>query len=189
MHFFYIPDGHRRYSEQNSLSLRQGYERGYLVLRDEVLFPLCENPNISRVGVFLLSKLNLQKRTSEDLAALLMAVQEFVPRLCQDLERRCLIRVFGNHSVKQSINRTETSTGIIVDLYVGSDTDDPVLDGPADLLARSGGTLRLSGAPRALIGPYTEFFGLQKFHPDVKACDIEQIVSAFVQRYRAEECD
>ena len=185
MHIFYIPDGHRRYAKREKLSLEQVYEQGYRVLRDEVVGPLCKDPSISRIGVFLLSKLNLQKRSKDDLSTLLKAVERLTPRLCQDLKQLCVIRVVGGYYPCQATDAIAPTTGPIVELYIGSDTDDAV-EGPTDLLVRSGGTLRLSGAPRALIGPYTEFQSLAKLHPEVRACDIRAIVSEFVQRYSLE---
>jgi len=65
LHVGIIPDGNRRWSRQNKLSLREGYYHGYLKLKEVLLWLL--ELGIRQVTVFVLSTENCNKRSEEEL--------------------------------------------------------------------------------------------------------------------------
>lgn len=184
MKIFYIPDGHRRFANREHISLVQSYEAGYRVLIDEIIHPLFAHTGVDHIGVFLLSALNLRRRESADLRQLLHSLDRLVPALERDLSKVCQVRIFDRR-LKGSF-QNHTVTGPILDLFLGSDIDDDIEMGEVDLFLRSGGGLRLSGAPKKLLGSYTELYSLEKLHPDLKAYDILNVVNKYRNRYMAE---
>lgn len=184
MKIFYIPDGHRRYAAREGISLAKAYSVGYRVLIDEVIYPLATKIGATNIGVFLLSSLNMQRRESTDLEELLKSLDELIPALQRETEGLCRTRIFGRQVFHQ-IDTTSSSLPTL-DLFVGSGIEDPSPIGEVDLFLRSGGGLRLSGAPRALIGSYTELQMLQPLHPDLKRVDTLDAVQRYRDRYMAE---
>jgi hypothetical protein len=144
MKWFYIPDGHRRYALREGVPLREVYEIGYHVLRDEIVRPLCSHARVTRVCVFLLSTLNLQRRSGHDLDELLKALDVFVPRLCADCAPFATVRLFGRRSGYPL--STDGVAKPYLDLFIESDIEDEFPDGPADIFLRSGSGLRLAEA-------------------------------------------
>ncbi|MEM4974324.1 MAG: polyprenyl diphosphate synthase [Sulfolobaceae archaeon] len=65
LHVGIIPDGNRRWSRQNKLSLYEGYYYGYLKLKEVLLWLL--ELGIKQVTVFVLSTENCNKRSEEEL--------------------------------------------------------------------------------------------------------------------------
>jgi len=84
MQIFYIPDGHRRYAVRTKTELSAVYELGFRTLRDEIVPPICADMRIERLCVFLLSRLNLQRRSTDDLKELLAALEKFTPMMVDE---------------------------------------------------------------------------------------------------------
>src|SRR5438093_8901036 len=71
MKILYIPDGHRRYADREKCSLAQAYRDGFRALVEEFIHPLFSRGDVDGIAVFLLSNLNLVRRTPSDLKTLL----------------------------------------------------------------------------------------------------------------------
>lgn len=184
MKVFYIPDGHRRYAEREGMSLTSAYEIGYRVLIDEIIYPLVTDVEATDIGVFLLSSLNIKRRAKPDLTELLDTLDRLIPRLRKEVEGLCSVCVFGRRGKYEMGGRAYFLPTL--SLFVESDTDDPSPMGEVNLFIRSGGAMRLSGAPRSLIGPYTEMLPLESLHPDLRRSQILAAVMKYQQRYMAE---
>lgn len=180
---FYIPDGHRRFAKAEGISLSQAYHMGYRVLIDEVIEPMFSTFEVGYLGVFLLSGLNLRRRNDFELNELLANLEVLIPLLQHELRHRCRVRVIDRRQAAQIFPCHEAP---LLDLFLASETEDPLPVGPMDLFFRTGGGLRLSGAPRALLGPYTELFSVEKLHPQLKCNDIDEIFNRYRTRYMAE---
>lgn len=184
MNVFYIPDGHRRFSTRENIPLKKSYEIGYRVLIDEVIHPLITDIKANSVGIFLLSSLNITRRNKEDLHELLNAIDKFVPLLKNETSNFCSIRIFGHRYPNES--RIVESNLPTLYLFIESEADDFSPLGQVDLFIRSGGAMRLSGAPRELIGPYTEMMTIDKLHPDLSRDDILTTAYRYNARYMLE---
>jgi undecaprenyl pyrophosphate synthase len=184
MKLFYIPDGHRRYMDREGCSLSEAYRVGYAVLVDEIIRPLFTTPDVARLDIFLLSSLNLQRRDSEDLRLLLELGEELLPALIAECGRIASVRTLGNYFANNI--RIDSVPGRQINLILGSRTSDQINCSEVDIFIRSGGELRLSGAPRSIIGDYTQFYRIDKLHPDLRFHDIRRCLDEYQQRYMRE---
>lgn len=181
MRIFYIPDGHRRYAEAAGCTLVEAYERGYDVLLDEIIVPLFTREGVEHLDVFLLSSLNLRRREAGELDALITHGTPMMHRLIEATVPFATVRTVGTYlprNIEAPGGPDHTLT-----LVVGSTADDDIGCPEVDLFIRSGGEIRLSGAPRSIVGNYTQFYGLSVLHPDLRFADIQQCVSSYRQRY------
>ncbi|NKL25416.1 hypothetical protein GFL92_01095 [Rhizobium leguminosarum bv. viciae] len=181
MNLFYIPDGHRRYAAQTRCTLEESYREGFRVLRDEILDPLFNLPEIEEVGIFCLSNLNLDRREPNELSAFLETGQEELSKLAEHCKGYASVRTVGTYFAKNLL--ISSSVGRTITFYVGTSIDDNIDCNHVDLFLRSGGQMRLSGAPRQLIGSYTELISIEKLHPELRFSDISDCFARFDQRY------
>ncbi len=181
MRLFYIPDGHRRYAEAAGCSLVKAYEIGYDVLLHEVIVPLFDE-GVEYVDIFLLSSLNLRRRETSELDALIEHGTPMLHRLIDECRPLASIRTVGTFLPK-NIEIPNPSTDRELTLVVGSVVDDDIGCQEADLFVRSGGEIRLSGAPRTIVGNYTQFYGLPQLHPELTFADVKQCLDSYRQRY------
>ena len=181
MRLFYIPDGHRRYAEAVGCTLVEAYELGYDVLLNEIIVPLFTTEDVTDLDVFLLSSLNLRRRESGELDALIQHGTPMLRRLIDECAPFASVRTVGTYLPKNI--EAPGAAGRRLTLVVGSTVDDDVDCPEADLFVRSGGEIRLSGAPRSLVGNYTQFYGLPQLHPELKFADVRQCVTSYRQRY------
>ncbi len=184
MKLFYIPDGHRRFAERQGCTLADAYAIGYRVLLDEIIKPLFAEGTVSRLDIFLLSNLNLQRRDHEELRILLENGEKLLLSLIDECRSIAAIKTLGSYYA----NNLEIAdvTGRQLNLILGSRTGDDIGCDEVDVFLRSGGELRLSGAPRTLIGDYTQFFAIDKLHPDLTFGDIDRCLGDYRSRYMRE---
>lgn len=181
MRIFYIPDGHRRYAEAAGCTLVEAYERGYDVLLDEIIVPLFTTEGVENLDIFLLSSLNLRRRDVGELDALIQYGTPMLHRLIEASVPFASVRTVGTYLPKNIEARGGSDHALT--LVLGSTVDDDIGCPEADLFIRSGGEIRLSGAPRTIVGNYTQFYGLPQLHPELRFADIRQCVSSYRQRY------
>lgn len=178
---FYIPDGHRRFAEKRGCSLQEAYTEGFRVLADEILDPLFELNEVAAVDVFCLSNLNLRRRLPPELETFLEEGATALERLCNRCKTYASVRTVG--SFLQRNIEIQGASDRLVTFVIGSSIEDDLGCGPVDLFMRSGGELRLSGAPRSIIGSYTQFYSIRKLHPEVRFSDVERCLLEFRERY------
>jgi undecaprenyl pyrophosphate synthase len=183
MKVFYIPDGHRRYADKSGCSLSDAYWKGYEVLINEVIEPLLR-ADVTHLDVFLLSNLNLTRRDPEELNILLRDGDMLLSRLIDHSRSFASVRTLGNYLPHNVDIRTVPDR--VLTLILGCTTGDEIGCSEVDVFLRSGGEIRLSGAPRSIIGNYTQFYGIDKLHPDLLNRDIETCLSHFRSRYMRE---
>lgn len=184
MKLFYIPDGHRRYADREGCTLAEAYHIGYRVLLDEIIRPLFREQLVTRLDIFLLSNLNLDRRDSEELKTLLETGEKFLINLIDESRSIASINTLGSYLGKNL--HIESIPDRELNLILGSRTADDIGCTEVDLFLRSGGELRLSGAPRTLIGDYTQFYAIDKLHPELTFDDIYSCVRAYHDRYMRE---
>lgn len=184
MKLFYIPDGHRRFAAREGCTLTAAYEIGYRVLLDEIIKPLFARRMVSRLDIFLLSNLNLQRRDREELRVLLETGEKLLLHLIDECRPIASIRTLGNYFAENI--HIDEATGGELNLILGCRTGDDIGCEEVDLFLRSGGELRLSGAPRTLIGDYTQLYAMDKLHPDLAFDDIHRCLDEYRSRYMRE---
>jgi len=184
MKVFYIPDGHRRFADQTDMDLVKSYELGFEVLVDEIIEPIFKYEPVDTLGIFLLSQLNLKRRHPDELNQLLSVGEQLLEKLVDRCSALASIKSHGTF-LNENI---ETSHGSQkqLHLFIGSGIDDHSPIGEVDVFFRSGGEMRLSGAPRALIGSYTQLYVLDKLHPALTYTDINHILEQYQIRYMRE---
>ncbi|MBL9005124.1 MAG: undecaprenyl diphosphate synthase family protein [Myxococcales bacterium] len=185
MKIFYIPDGHRRYADREGISLAQAYAIGYRVLVQEIIEPLFAIPEITHLDIFLLSSLNLKRRQSDDLDVLLHQGEPMLWALIEHCQSMASVRTLGSYLPK-NIQRN-TVPGKYLTLLLGSSSEENPGCEVTDLFLRSGGELRLSGAPHAVLGNYTQLYAIDALHPDLRFADVEACLSRYSGRYMREE--
>lgn len=182
MKLFYIPDGHRRYAQKMSCSLEEAYNEGLRVLIEEILNPLFQASLVTSVDVFCLSNLNLQRRDERELEGFLRQGPDFLRSLIDRCSHYASIRTVGTYLPENISIKTVPDRQIT--LVIGSRTADDLGCPPVDIFIRSGGELRLSGAPRSVIGDYTQFYVIDELHPLVRAGHIMHCLKSYRSRYR-----
>lgn len=184
MKLFYIPDGHRRYADRTGCSLVHAYRLGYEVLIEELIEPLFAMPSVSNVDVFLLSSLNLQRRDREELDTLLREGEALLWALIERCQHLASVRTVGNY-LPRNVS-VDGPPDKLLTLLLGCTTDDDVDCGEVDVFLRTGGEIRLSGAPRSIIGNYTQFYGLEELHPDLRFRNVKRCLEHYDHRYMRE---
>lgn len=187
MKIFYIPDGHRRYADKVGCSLAQSYHLGHKVLYEELIEPLMALPEVDGLDVFLISNLNMQRRRSDDLRILIEQGEPMLRALIERCERFTSVRTVGSY-FPENIHRP-TVPGKMLTLVLGCTTDDDVGCGEVDIFLRTGGELRLSGAPRTIIGNYTQFYGIDELHPELRFEHVDRCLRHYRSRYMREASD
>ncbi|MGH3601476.1 MAG: hypothetical protein ACRDQH_14580, partial [Pseudonocardiaceae bacterium] len=184
MKLFYIPDGHRRYADRVGCSLVAAYQLGYTVLVNELIDPLLAVSEIEGLDIFLLSNLNLRRRDDRDLEILRQKGEPLLWDLIEHCRALASVRTVGSYLGRNVALAGESSK--LVTLVLGCTTGDDVGCGEVDLFLRSGGELRLSGAPRTIIGDYTQLYAIEALHPDLRFEDVQKILDRYRHRYMRE---
>jgi hypothetical protein len=151
------------------------------VLVDEIIKPLFSRPDVESLDVFLLSNLNLERRDRHDLDLLR---REGEPWLWELVEQCCgfaSVRTVGSY-LERNVEIATNSRPRLT-LVLGCRTADDVGCREVDLFLRSGGELRLSGAPRTIIGDYTQLYAIDALHPEVRYADVEECLERYRSRY------
>lgn len=181
MNLFYIPDGHRRYADNAKCSLKDAYARGYDVLVHEIIEPLFEREGVERLDVFLLSSLNLKRRESSELRELIEHGTPMLWQLIEHCKSLASVRTVGTYLRENVDLRTQADRRLT--LIAGSTVDDDLGCDVVDLFLRSGGEIRLSGAPRSIVGNDTQFYGMAELHPEIEFPHIQRHLDAYRARY------
>ncbi|MBL8214798.1 MAG: undecaprenyl diphosphate synthase family protein [Bryobacterales bacterium] len=184
MKIFYIPDGHRRYADRSGCSLLDAYWLGYRVLLTELIEPVLALPYVDRLDVFLLSNLNLERRDRGDLDVLLRDGEQMLQQLLERCKGLASIRTQGTYLPKNL--EIPGPAGKQLNLVLGCKTQDDIGCEEVDVFLRTGGEIRLSGAPRSLIGNYTQFYGIEALHPDLKFGQVQACLEHYRNRYMRE---
>jgi len=184
MRVFYIPDGHRRYADKVGCSLAEAYRIGYRVLIEELIEPLFARPDVLSLDIFLLSNLNLRRRQADDLETLLREGEPLLKELIDHAQQIASVRTVGSYLSHNIYCKTASSR--LLTLVLGCSTDDDVGCGEVDVFLRTGGELRLSGAPRTIIGNYTQLYAIEALHPELRYAQVEQCVNQYQRRYMRE---
>jgi undecaprenyl pyrophosphate synthase len=184
MKIFYIPDGHRRYADRQGCSLVESYRLGYQKLVEELIEPALALPYVSQLDVFLLSNLNLQRRDQGELEILLRHGEPMLWELVEHCRPLASIRTLGTYLAKNFDLAGPPDKQL--NLVLGCTTEDDIGLGEVDVFIRTGGEIRLSGAPRTIIGNYTQFYGIPELHPDLKFEQILGCLNHYRTRYMRE---
>ena len=185
MKIFYIPDGHRRYADRTGCTLLESYLLGYKVLVEELIEPVLALRFVDQLDVFLLSNLNLERRNRHDLQLLLEHGEVMLAQLVERCVRLASVRTLGNY-LRDNLD-LPGKPGKNLNLVLGCKTQDDIGCGEVDVFIRTGGEIRLSGAPRSIIGNYTQFYGIDVLHPELKFEHIRRCLDDYRNRYMREE--
>lgn len=179
---FYTPDGHRRFATEEGISISESYKTGVAVLMEEMIEPIIREYSIDHLHIFCLSNRNLVNRNADELGDWLTVGKE----LLDDIVGRCLtfanISTVGSY-LPQNINITQSPHLPTVRFFIGNSIEDTKDISPVDLFIRSGGQMRLSGAPRALLGDDTEICSISTLHPRIRFPEVRSVIDSYFSRY------
>lgn len=179
---FYTPDGHRRFAEAEGVSLVSAYRTGVEVLVREFIVPIIDSYDIESIDIFCLSRRNLLIRKENELADWLRVGREMLDEVVETCSSFANIRTVGDFLPK-NLRVDRAIDAPTVRFFIGSSIEDTDEIFPVDLFIRSGGGLRLSGAPRALLGDDTEILSIATLHPYVRFNDVREVIHAYESRY------
>lgn len=197
-----IPDGHRRYAEQNSISYEAAYIQGAERAAD--LTERCLlNATVSHLSFYPLAAKNFEERNHANLESVFSAMNFFANRLYSFAEE-LVIKYRGSlqrlpHATQRCyeklLKRSSSSKHgtMILELLIDYDgvqelftlTPEQMqwqIAHPYEVIIRTGGALRLSGAP-PLECHGADMFSLPVMFPQLQYEDIVTTIAA----YRTEE--
>ena len=92
------------------------------------------------------------------------------------------VKTVGNF-LDKNISVIHSPESPTVRFFIGNSIEDTEDIEPVDLFIRSGGQLRLSGAPRALLGDNTELCSIPTLHPRIRFDEICKVLDVYGSRY------
>jgi undecaprenyl pyrophosphate synthase len=146
------------------------------VLVEELIEPAFAD-GVERLDIFLLSNLNLQRREREELDLLLQVGEPMLWELVERCKSLTSIRTMGSY-LKTNIE-LKTVPQRQLNLVLGCTTADDIGCSEVDVFIRTGGEIRLSGAPRTIIGDYTQLYGIAALHPELRNSDIAKCLEHY----------
>lgn len=179
---FYTPDGHRRFASEEGISIPEAYKAGIAVLMDEIIEPTINEFSINRLDIFCLSNRNLINREAGELDDWLLVGKDLLDQVVERCSRFANVKTIGNY-LQKNINSVRSPEAPTIRFFIGNSIEDTEDIDPVDIFIRSGGQLRLSGAPRALLGDDTEIFSIQTLHPRIKFREMCAVIDAYHSRY------
>lgn len=179
---FYTPDGHRRYAEEERISIASSYRVGINVLVEEIIQPTIGRFNIERLDIFCLSNRNLLIRDTGELDDWLSVGMDMLHGVVERCSRFANVKTVGSF-LEKNISAIHAPESPTVRFFIGNSIEDTEDITPVDLFIRSGGQLRLSGAPRALLGDDTELCSISTLHPRIRFDEICKVLDAYGSRY------
>lgn len=190
-HIGFIPDGNRRWAEQQGLSRDQGYRFG--IEPGLMLYEMCKAREIPEVSIFGFTQDNT-KRPTVQIQAFRMACVTFALEIAQ---RGAALLVVGNDQTDHFPDelrdfRTRQGQGIKVNFLVNYHWEWDLAglkDGQVrshdisrlDLIMRWGGGRRLSGF-LPVQSVYADFNVVDDYWPDFKPTHFEQALDWFKQQ-------
>ena len=179
---FYTPDGHRRFAEEERISIASSYRTGVNVLVEEIIEPTIGRFSIERMDIFCLSNRNLLNRDTGELDDWLSVGIEMLNGVVERCSRFANVKTVGNF-LDKNISVIHSPESPTVRFFIGNSIEDTEDIEPVDLFIRSGGQLRLSGAPRALLGDNTELCSIPTLHPRIRFDEICKVLDVYGSRY------
>lgn len=179
---FYTPDGHRRFAEEEGISIAASYRTGIHTLIEEIIEPTISCFDVERLDIFCLSSRNLRNRNSGELKEWLSVGLEMLNGVVERCAKFANVKSVGNF-LAENIDVVNSPGSPTVRFFIGNSIEDTDDIAPVDLFIRSGGQLRLSGAPRALLGDDTELYSIPTLHPRIEFAEIRRVVDAYRARY------
>ncbi len=179
---FYTPDGHRRFAEEERISIASSYRTGVNVLVEEIIEPTIGRFSIKRMDIFCLSNRNLFNRDTGELDDWLSVGIEMLNGVVERCSRFANVKTVGNF-LDKNISVIHSPESPTVRFFIGNSIEDTEDIEPVDLFIRSGGQLRLSGAPRALLGDNTELCSIPTLHPRIRFDEICKVLDVYGSRY------
>lgn len=179
---FYTPDGHRRFASEEGISIPASYKAGVAVLVEEIIEPTISEYRIDRLDIFCLSNRNLINREASELGDWLTVGMELLNQVVEHCSTFANIATIGSYLPK-NLSVTHSPDAPTVRFFIGNSIEDTEDIRPVDIFIRSGGQMRLSGAPRALLGDDTEICSIPTLHPRIKFRDMCAVIDAYRARY------
>jgi len=199
--FLIIPDGHRRFAEQNDINCESGYLRG--AERAVNLITKCsQNTTVSHLAFYFLTAKNFEERDCANLDSVFSAMDAFANKLDSFAENLTIIyrgslkrlphatqRRYERLLHKSSALRHERHEKMTLELLIDYDGAQELftltteqmqyqMDHPYEIVIRTGGAFRLSGAP-PLECHGADMFSLPIMFPQLSYDDILSIIIAY----------
>lgn len=179
---FYTPDGHRRFASEEGISISAAYKAGVAALVDEIIEPTINEYSIDRLDIFCLSNRNLINREAGELDDWLTVGMELLDQVVEHCSTFANIATVGSY-LPNNLSLIRSPDAPTVRFFIGNSIEDTEDIRPVDIFIRSGGQMRLSGAPRALLGDDTEICSIPTLHPRIKFREMRAVIDAYHARY------
>jgi undecaprenyl pyrophosphate synthase len=194
-----IPDGHRRYAHKTGIGYKEAYILGAMVAAN-VACEVASNRLVPHLTFFPLATKNFEERDEETLAFIFTAINTFldtIARSSADLQlsiRGQLTRLPPSLANRlRTLCRNPTSDGaphmelqLLIDYDGHRELADmtknemnTALAHPFDIVIRTGGAFRLSGAP-VLECSSADMFSLPMTFPEFTFRDLDGVVQNFI---------
>lgn len=202
MHIGIIPDGNRRYSKKNNITLEESYQIGFNTLKDIVDKYYDDSPdelkNIDELTFYVCSEDNLTKRSNNEVELICKMIEKFVDyyESGDKVNKKICINIVGNMNILPikirdkllDISSKTINNNYILNLAIAydgkKDTIHRIKKGTLynsprsdiDIVIRTGYEKRTSGFfPLHTI--YSEWFFLDKYFPELTLTDFEKIIN------------
>lgn len=194
-----IPDGHRRYAHKTGISYQDAYHLGALVAA-QVASEVAATHLVPHLTLFPLATKNFDDRDQRNLMVIFTAIDDFLDAIAASSQRmRLSVRGSLRRLPTPLAERLITMTSAIAEAADGSmdlqllvdydgqaefasmprDQIFAALANPYDIVIRTGGAFRLSGAP-LIESSAADMFALPMTFPEFRYKDIVDVVHRFV---------
>jgi len=206
MNFGIIADGNRRWARREGIQSKKGHEKGFLAIKNEILPILYENKEINAMTVYAFSTENWKRSVLEvkylmELCNKMLEI--WLPELLEKeikiihCGRKDRIPGFLKNKINEAEEKSKDNTKFTIYLCLDYGGRDEILRAAEkegslennlevadlDIILRTGGDHRLSNFC-IWQAAYAEFFFLDKFLPEIKKNDIEELLEDFKNRDR-----
>ncbi len=206
MNFGIIADGNRRWARREGIQSKKGHEKGFLAIKNEILPVLYENKEINAMTVYAFSTENWKRSVLEvkylmELCNKMLEI--WLPELLEKeikiihCGRKDRIPGFLKNKINEAEEKSKDNTKFTIYLCLDYGGRDEILRAAEkegslennlevadlDIILRTGGDHRLSNFC-IWQAAYAEFFFLDKFLPEIKKNDIEELLEDFKNRDR-----
>ena len=194
-----IPDGHRRYAQKTGLSYRDAYHLGAIVAA-KVASEVAAAHLVPHLTLFPLTTKNFDERDRLTLMVIFAAIGDFLDAIVassqkmrlsvrgslQRIPRQLADRLIALANASGGIGEGNVELQLLVDYDGQADLESmtraqmvAALAQPYDIVVRTGGAFRLSGAP-ILESSSADMFALPMTFPEFTYEDLVGVVRRFV---------
>jgi undecaprenyl diphosphate synthase len=205
MNFGIIADGNRRWARENGVATREGHQKGFWAIKDQLFPVLYEGGEFKALTIYAFSTENW-KRSVIEVRYLMKLYADMLDKWLPELlekgvkvvhaGRKTRIPGFLKKKIKEAEKASKTGRKFTIYLCLDYGGRDEILRAvrkgsiarnlevpDLDLVMRTGGENRLSNFC-IWQAAYAEFFFVKKFLPEIKKKDVTKVIADFKAKNR-----